>query len=70
MSTLPLDPAALEILINKQAEEFTNEDIDALVAHFRKERVNFAVAEAAGKRAPKKSKEVNPELAKLLDDLL
>jgi hypothetical protein len=62
-----LDPEALEIIINKKAEEFTDEDIDALIAHFRKERENFLLAEAAGKRAPRKP--VDPDLSKLLDDV-
>jgi hypothetical protein len=64
-----LDPEALEIIINKKAEEFTDADIDALIAHFRKERENFSLAEAAGKRAPKATKPVDPDLAKLLDGI-
>lgn len=64
-----MNPEALEIIINKKAEEFTDEDIDALVAHFRKERENFSLAEAAGKRAPRAAKPVDPDLSKLLDDL-
>lgn len=66
---MELDPEALEIIINKKAEEFTNEDIDALIEYFRKERANFAVAEAAGKRAPRAAKPVDPDLAKLLDGI-
>jgi hypothetical protein len=66
---MELDPQALEAIINKKAEEFSNEDIDKLIEHFRKERANFAITEAAGKRAPKRTAQVDPALAKLLDDI-
>ncbi len=66
---MQLDPEALEIIINKKAEEFTDEDIDALITHFRKERENFALTEAAGKRATKAKAPVDPDLSKLLEDI-
>jgi hypothetical protein len=65
---MPLMPEALELLLARKAEEFTDADIDQLIAHFRADREKFQLAEAQGK--PKRtSKVVDANAAKLIEDL-
>ena len=50
MSDLPeLDPNIVTTLIEKIVEDITDEEIDTLIAFFRKERQAVIVAEAAGR---------------------
>ena len=54
MSDLPeLDPNIVTTLIEKIVEDITDEEIDTLIAFFRKERQAVIVAEAAGRKAKK-----------------
>lgn len=45
-----LSPEALDLIIQKEAEELTEEDILKMITHFRKERVAFQQAEREGKK--------------------
>lgn len=64
-----MNPEAIDLIIAKKAEEFTDTDIDALIKHFRKERANFAVTEATKTRVTKPKPVVDPALSALLDDV-
>ena len=66
-----LKPEALEQLLAKEPENYTDSDIEAFIDHFREQRKNFVLAEAAGKtRSTKMTKSADPTVSKLLEDLL
>lgn len=65
-----LDPNSIQTVIDKAVEELTDEDIDNLIAYFRKQRETFVAAEAAGKKAPRQPKAADPSVTALLDGLL
>lgn len=68
---MELNPEALELIMAKQAVDLTDADIDALIAHFRAQREQFALNEAAGKRANSKPKKLaDPSLASILDGIV
>jgi hypothetical protein len=67
------DPQTLEHIFNTQGHELSDEQLEALILHFRSERVRIAEAEAQGKRitkAKKPSAPSAPTSAPSLDDLL
>lgn len=69
--TFSPDPQSLEEIFNTQGHELTDEQLEALILHFRSERARIAEAESQGKRitkAPKAPKA--PASAPSLDDLL
>lgn len=48
---MELNPLALSEILQKNAKDLTDAEIDQLIAGFRAERANYLSAEAAGKRA-------------------
>jgi hypothetical protein len=46
-----LDPNVITTLIEKIVEDISDEEIDTLIAFFRKERIAVISAEASGKKA-------------------
>jgi len=48
---MDLNPLALSEILQKNAKDLTDPEIDQLIAGLRAERANFLNAEAAGKRA-------------------
>lgn len=66
-----LKPEALEELLAKEPEEYSDADIEAFIAHFREQRKNFVAAELAGKtKSARATKSADPTVQKLLEDLL
>lgn len=68
-----LTPDAIQAVIDKEAKDLTDQDVENLIAHYRKERENFQIAEAQGRkptaRKAKATAAADPELDKLIADL-
>lgn len=67
-----LDPQALELVLAKEVEDLTEEDLTSLISHYRAERKAFLLAEATGKKASTSSRKPSAkseELAKLAEGL-
>lgn len=66
-----LKPEALEELLAREPEEYSDEDIEKFIAHFRAQRASFVLQEAMGKPARSKAtKAADPTVAKLIENLL
>ena len=65
-ASLTPEPLSLDLLLDKQVSDLTDDDLNFLITRLRQERVAFLAAEAQGKRPPSAAKAAKAPAAKAL----